>query len=38
MDTYEKILLHLQAILAVMMIGFGAFNAVRSLMNGAHVA
>lgn len=38
MDTYEKILLHLQAILAVMMIGFGAFNAVRSMMNGAHVA
>lgn len=38
MDTYEKIMMHLQAILAVMMIGFGAFNAVRCVMNDSHPA
>lgn len=38
MDTFEKILLHMQAILAVMMIGFCAFNAVRCAVNGSHPA
>lgn len=38
MYTYEKILLHLQAILAVMMIGFGAVTAVRCVMNDSHPA